>query len=269
MTRVITRALIGLALLAAFTRAEAVNVYYRSTPVTLSPYMGGSAKAVCNSGGIALGGGWYGDSPDVFVYYSAGARNSWSVVANNLGGGYPTVSAWVACATDVGSASVYQASRKFTVPRGRSKCTDSTNELFCSRGGVPTAGGFIMSTSSPDRLYPYVSYESYPNDWTLCFTNPSGTDTTVTTYVTCALNLPGYVYTASTGSTNLYPGDYGYFSPYCSSGGWLISGGYYLAGGSSDLRNLRMVTDAPWDTIVYNGTSSMAWPAAYARCLRP
>jgi hypothetical protein len=276
MTRMLAGALSALALLTAATQAQAITVTPAYSYVVVGPGQPAIAQASCPKGTVLLGGGW-NTNPSEGRYLNVWVNRPistyiWRVMAvNSHPSATLSIVAYAMCASGVSGLSSYSYSTSVWVPSGGGM----TGTLYCPWGGVPTGGGFDSNYPYARDLVPYASYPDYSNNWIAGEYASSFGDKSFTAFVTCAVNLPGSVYTVFGSQTRIYP-PYGSVSTTstCYNGDVALGGGFFnTVVPLSEMQYVRptgsmLYGRSQWVTTAFNDTRyNYGYVTAFVRCV--
>src|SRR5215208_412128 len=146
------------------SESQRVESNRRYVPLTIPPNGVNSVVSSCREGEAVLGGGWYSQSSDVYIYKSYPSSNGWIVEAKNWN---PTnaggVTVYAMCARIV--PITQQAATPATVPPSPSSPTDNATGTATTMTPATndTGGGEITELTTPSSSEPPLRVEAIAN----------------------------------------------------------------------------------------------------------
>ncbi len=229
--------------------------------VSISPGSIGYTTAACPSGSVVVSGGFAAD-PQLLIYTQSKNGNGWRVYAKNNASSTKTLTVFATCLVNSGGSTSQQGDH-VTAAAG----STAHVEVTCPAGSLVTGGGWASNTSGD--IWVYNSSKS-SNGWQIYVKN-SGTDShLVNVYAMCLSGVSGSTQ-EKLESVSISAGNTGYALATCSSGSYVVGGGFACLQDDLDVYNSsdRSLTDNGWIVYAFNTGGSSRTMYGYAICYSP
>jgi hypothetical protein len=210
----------------------------------------------CTSG-VAVGGGYLSQNPNMRGITSRPSGNGWTVTASNRSAGALNMNSEVECLTGTNATRTQGSSSTVTLRGNSVNCATAT----CPSGSFAVAGGWTGSAS----VAPYISERGLNGtSWNICAKNSDFFQSgTFQAFVTCLQGVSGSASAATSLSTTLSANSTQRIdSPPCATGLLLGSGGFRLTSGgvqalpTASSRSFQEPTK--WSAFVLNTDQSLS-----------
>ena len=209
------------------------------------------------SSGVAVGGGYLSQNPNMRGTASRPSGNGWTVTAVNRSAGALNMNSEVECLTGTQATRTQANSNSFTLAGHSVGCATAT----CPTGSFPVAGGWTGGATAA----PYISERgTNGTSWNVCAKNTDFfQSTTFQAFVTCLKGVSGSASAATSLSTTVNANTVKRIdSPPCATGLLLGSGGFRLT--SSGVQALPTASSrsfqepSKWSAFVFNPDTSLS-----------